>query len=354
MRRNLIGILSLLFFSFLFAVPVGAFDKPDCAPFPTETTEFTLIAEDNIIFEPQAANSGRVIVGNVLVTSFHPPGGTFNNTGIGFVRVGSNTTIDGSVIADVLFLPDAGAPGSIKHCIANQSSLGRIRLSAEPAFPSLVLPLPTYATAHPTCVGSLTSGLCGPNPVVNNCTNGLPPLTVGVVFPNPLAPGCYGPLTIQSGAVLQLAAGVYTFPSVKMNAGARLVGPVTAGAPTATVNVNVDFKTDAGVFISDIKLNVARDTSAEVVKILNNSVVTNVVINAPFGKCHLHTGASLVSCSEVCCEVQDIEPITASCIPPPCTNPDDCVCQCKPGFHFEVSVCAPGVSCDQARSCVPD
>ena len=114
MRRNLIGILSLLFSSFLFAVPASAFDLHQCVPSrPAETTEFTLIAEDNIIFEPQAANSGRIIHGNVLVTSFHPAGGTFNNTGIGFVRVGSNTTIDGSVIADVLFLPDAGAPRSI-------------------------------------------------------------------------------------------------------------------------------------------------------------------------------------------------------------------------------------------------
>lgn len=347
MRRNLIGIFSLLFFSFLCVMPVGAFDLPDCAPFPTETTEFTLIAEDNIILEPQSANSGRVIQGNVMVTSFHPPGGTFNNTGIGFVRVGSNTTIDGTVIADVLFLPDAGAPGSIKHCIANQI-IGTNTAICGTGFPVVGTPFTDYATAHPTCVGSLTSGLCGPNPVINNCVNGLPPLTVGVVFPNPLAPGCYGALTVQNGAVLELVAGVYTFASVKMNAGSRLTGPVTTGAPTATVNVNVDFKTDAGVFISDIKLNVARDTSAEVVKILNNSVVTNVVINAPFGKCHFHTGTAFEKCSEACCEVQDVEPITAKCVP------DGDVCVCPPGFHFEFPTCNDSLTCSQARSCVKD
>ena len=74
-----------------------------------------LVAEDNIIFEPQAANSGRIIQGNVLVTSPHPAGGTFSNTGIGFVKVGANTNIQGTVIADVIILPDAGATITALH-----------------------------------------------------------------------------------------------------------------------------------------------------------------------------------------------------------------------------------------------
>jgi hypothetical protein len=358
MRRNLIGILASVFFSFLFAAPVGAFDLSQCAPFPDETTEFTLIAEDNIIFEPQALQSPpRVIQGNVLVTSLHPAGGTFNNTGIGFVRVGANTNIDGTVIADVLFLPDGGA--TIKHCIANTivANTAAAQASCGSGFPVVGTPFTDYMTAHPTCVGPLTSGLCGPNPVVDNCVNGKPALTVGIPFANPLAPGCYGALTIQSGAVLELVPGVYTFASVNMAVGARLIGPATQGAPTATVNVNTTFITGNGVTISDIKLNVARDTTAEIVQIFNNSMVNNVIVNAPFGKCHLHTGDILDRCSEVCCEVLDVEPIIAKCVPP--TPP---VCVCPPGTHFEFGTMgtdscddAPtGLTCSQYRSCVPD
>ena len=116
MQRQLIGILSLLFSSFLFAVPASAANLPECTA-PDGTTEFVLISEDNIIFEAQQVNSGRIINGNVLVTSIHPLNGTFNNTGKGFVRVGANTNINGTVIADVIFLPDGGA--TITDCVAN-------------------------------------------------------------------------------------------------------------------------------------------------------------------------------------------------------------------------------------------
>jgi hypothetical protein len=335
MQRKLIGILSLLLSSLLFAVPASAVNLPLCAA-PDGTSEFVLIAEDNIIFEPQSANSGRVIDGNVLVTAPHPVNGPFNNTGKGFVKVGSNTNINGTVIADVILLPDAGA--TIKQCVANTL------VANTPAAKAVCGPWPcaanvntcvvpgapftAYATAHPTCVepplGTLTAfpALCGPTPTVNPCVVGRPPLTVGVVFPNPLAPGCYGALKLENGAVLEFAPGVFTFASVKMNAGSRLVGP-------ATVNVNGDFKTDAGVFITDINLNIALQSASEVLKIFNNSILTSTVINAPFGKCHLHTGTALASCSEACCKVLDVEPITAEC-----DRPESQFCACPTGFKF--------------------
>ena len=92
-------------------------------------------------------------------------------------------------------------------------------------------------------------------------------------------------------------------------------------------------------------------------KIFNNSIVNNVIVNAPFGKCHLHTGANFDRCSEVCCEVVDVEPIIATCTPPP---PD--VCVCPPGTHFALEGAGPdsctgvepGLTCSQYRSCVPD
>ena len=174
MRRQLIGILSLLFASFLFAVPASAVDLPQCAHpvgnppvFPGEilVTHFALVAQDNLIFEAQAANSGRVINGNVLVTSLHPgprPGGVpcisgpgcgnFSNTGIGFVRVGSNTTITGTVFADVLFLPDAGAPGSFTHCVTNRL------VGTNPAICGTVETFAAFNASNPTCAAGPVFG----------------------------------------------------------------------------------------------------------------------------------------------------------------------------------------------------
>lgn len=359
MQSKLIGMLSLLFSSFLFAVPASAANLPACAA-PDGTTEFVLIGEDNIIFEPQQANSGRIINGNVLVTSSHPLNGTFNNTGKGFVKVGANTNINGTVIADVILLPDGGA--TITECVANtlmantaaaQAVCGPWPCAANvhtcvvnPALPGTTT-FTEYATAHPTCVesplGTLTfSSFCGPTPVADPCVIGKPPITVGLNFPNPLPPGCYGALTIANGAVLNLDPGVFIFPSVRMNPGATLIG-----APS-TVNVNDKFFADAGTSITDIKLSVAFKTASEIVEIFNNSTLTNVDINAPFGKCHFHTGTAL-ECAEACCKILDVEPITAKC--------GGDVCACPAGFKFELPPLDPQPNQSpvdiRARNCVP-
>lgn len=368
MQHKLLGFMSLLFSLFLFAVPASAFDLNQCSPFPTETTEFTLIAQDNVIFEAQQANSGRIIQGNVLVTSttvtkLGSPEGT------GFAKVGANTVIDGTLIAKEILLPDGGGPGlpkspgpgnetfSIRHCIADiiVANTPAARAMCGTGFPVVGTPFTTYATTAPTstCVGNLTvSAICGATPAVNHCTDGLPKLTVTTLSPpDLLATGCYGALVIDPGAVLNLAAnGVYIFASVDMGAGAKLNGGCTApGACTgtsSTVNVNGKFLTNAGVFITNINLNVAAATTAEVVKLRENSTETNVVINAPLGKCHLHTGSSLLACSEACCKVLDVEPIIAECEGPP-----GAPCVCPAHFKFEVPLFPAGAA-DKQRNCV--
>lgn len=330
MQRKLIGMLSLLACSFLFAVPASAVNLPQCAA-PDGTTEFVLVSQNNIIFEAQQANSGRIINGNVLVTSKHPLNGTFSNTGIGFVKVGANTNIQGTVIADVILLPDGGA--TITDCVANTLVANTAQAQAVcgpwPCAANVHTcvvpgaPFDAFAAANPTCVDPLQfSSLCGPTPVADNCVIGKPPIDVDVVFPNPLAPGCYGALTLENGAVLKLSPGTFTFPTVHMKPGSRLTGG------PSTVNVNGLFIADAGSFITDINLSIAQKTAAEILQIFNNSVLTNVVINAPFGKCHLHTGTDL-ACSEACCQVLDVEPITAEC------NPPAAFCACKQGFKFQ-------------------
>jgi hypothetical protein len=363
MQRSLIGISSLLFSSFLFAVPAGAANLPQCAA-PDGTTEFVLIADDNIIFEPQTLqNPPRIIQGNVLVTSLHPLGGTFGNTGNGFVKVGANTNIQGTVIADVIILPDGGA--TIGACIANTIIGSAVALSKgscknlptpTPAAPAAPFTFNTYAAAHPACVeaplGTLTTfpSLCGATPVVAACANAAGPLTVanGGTLTLPPAPApfppdttCFGALVLEDGAVLNLGTGPWTFKSVKMKAGSKLIGPVGG----ATVNVNGKFETDPGVSITNIDLNIAFNTTAEVATIQKNSTLTNVNINAPFGKCHIWTGTAF-TCSEACCKVLDVEPITAEC------QPDVDICVCPEGFVFGVDPNTTTPENQAARLCV--
>ena len=59
------------------------------------------------------------------------------------------------------------------------------------------------------------------------------------------------------------------------------------------MNVNGQFITEAGVFIENINLNSA-SAQGDVVGIFNNSVLTNVVVHAPFGTCHPHTNSELL------------------------------------------------------------
>ena len=82
------------------------------------------------------------------------------------------------------------------------------------------------------------------------------------------------------------------------------------------MNVNGKFNTVPGVTIENIDLNVALAASGEVVTIQKNAILTNVHINAPFGRCHIWTGTHF-ECAEACCKILDVEPITAACIPTP-------------------------------------
>jgi hypothetical protein len=328
MRRQLIGILSLVFFSFLFALPASAANIPACGPNDDGTNEFTLVGQDQAIFE--GSDKPKTIEGNVLVTG-----------PAGLVKIGKNITITGTVTANKIEFHSSGTAHVLGKCVANVVT-GNVTGSDASCAVHSNTDFDAFEAAHPNCVNPAAfSSLCGATPVTDPCTNGKPPLTVGVVFPNPLAPGCYGALVLDPGAVLNLAPGTFTFATVRMKAGSKLFGP-------ATVNVNGQFITEPGVFITDIKLNSSFSTG-DVMAIFNNSVLTRVVINAPFGRCHPHTGTAL-ECSEICCQTLDVEPITAVC-------GVDAVCACPQGFKFILPPQSPvfGQSpvSNQARDCEP-
>jgi len=346
MRHKLIGILSLLVCSLLFVVPANAVDLPACAA-PDGTIHFSLVGQDQAIFE--GSDKPKTIEGNVLVTG-------------GPVKLGKNINIVGTVIADRIEFHSSGT-SSAGECVANQITGPPGKSGASCITPPATTTLGVLGThtpndfnnfeaAHPTCVRSfandpaapLFQNLCGLAFVGDACANAANPLAVAegatLTLPNAQFPSgsCIGALTLNKGAVLNLT-GTYTFKQVTMKSGAQLNGP-------ATVNVNGQFLTEPGVFITNITLNIA-SAQGDVLAIFNNSVLSGVVINAPFGRCHPHTGTSLVDCSEVCCKTLDIEPITVG----PCEE-KGILCECGEGFKFEVPSFANGGAGAKQRNCV--
>ena len=304
MQRKVIGILSLLVCSLLFAMPASAANIPVCGPNADGTNEFTLVGQDQAIFE--GSDSPKIIQGNVLVTGPN-----------GLVKLGKNITITGTVTAHKIEFHSSGTADVQGKCVANiitgpggsGASCGPHGANGE---------FDAFEAAHPNCVSPAAfSSLCGPTPVVAACANAAAPLTVAegatLNLPADNPATCFGTTVLEKGSVLNLTApGPYSFKSIRMKSGSQLNGV----GGQATVNVNGQFITEPGVFISHIALN-SPSATGDVMAIFNNSILTNVVINAPFGRCHAHTGTALKECSEMCCKTLDIEPITAECIPTP-------------------------------------
>lgn len=364
MQHKVIGILSLLFASFLFAVPASAVDLPQCT-IPTDfvTTgvspiHFTLVAKDNFIFEGGNPASSIINGGNVLVTFRGPAVNPGTPNGIGFVKLGPNVEINGTVVADTIIFSD-NFTAHASECIARV-------ITGKPRIPTPTSCLPTttpslnfetFALAHTDCIGAastvFSAGFCGPTPVVASCATTAAPLTVAngttLTLPNAQFPdgSCIGSLTLKKGAVLNLS-GTYTFKDARMQSGSQLNGP-------ATVNVNGLFITESGALITDIDLNLA-SSQGDCVQIFNNSILTRVVVNAPFCRCHPHTGTQLLACSEMCCKAGDIEPITAVC-----EGPTPEFCKCEQGFKFQNNWQAPPPNnvgpivgdLQDSRNCVP-
>lgn len=331
MPHKLVGILSLLVCSFLFAVPASAANIPACGPNFDGTNDFTLVGQDQTIFE--GSDTPKVIQGNVLVTGPN-----------GLLKIGKNIIITGTATANRIEFHSSGTSRVEQKCVANviTGPLG----GSDPtcAAHGANGEFDAFEAAHPNCVNPAAfSSLCGATPVANACVNGAPNLTVAVGTTTNLPadnPGvtCYKDLVLETGAVLNLT-GTFNFKTIRMKSGSQLNGV----GGQATVNVNGQFITEPGVFITKINLNSSFSTG-DVIAIFNNSILTGVVINAPFGRCHPHTGTALKDCSEICCKTLDVEPVTAEC------QPGSDVCSCPDGFVFQEPSTPAN---DLARVCVP-
>ena len=170
MPRNLIGILSLLLFSFLVAVPASAVDLPFCGPNVDGTNHFTIVAKDVIDFEGGNVPGQTVInkipssgdAGNVLVTS-----------PTGRIDVGPNVRINGTATAKTINFPSSGT-SFIAKCVADVIT-GNPGMSGPGCTPVAGHPadFTAFLAAHPNCVDSqvFSDSGCGPTPVVDTCVS---------------------------------------------------------------------------------------------------------------------------------------------------------------------------------------
>jgi hypothetical protein len=355
MSRKLIGILSSLVCSFLFAGPASAVTLPACGPNADGTNHFTLVAKDLIDLEGGNVPGQTIInkipssgdAGNLLVTSL-----------TGKVEVGPNVTINGTVTAKTINFPGNGT-SVIANCVADIIT-GNPGASGPSCFPVANHPadFTAFLAAHSDCVDTAGSGptfetLCGPTPVVDACVNSAPNLTVAmgatVNLPDASGRTCFKNVNLNDGAVLNLT-GTFTFGTLLVQSGAQLNGLPVTTPPTAIVNVNGGVQTEPGALINNINIKVPRTGNA--VNIEKNSILTNVVVIAPFGTCHPHTGTQLLGCSEFCCKFLDVEPVTGEC-----NGGDLLVCACPQGSKFELPPFDPQPTESpadiRARNCVP-
>jgi len=314
MKRTLLTLSLTLVGALLFAATAQA---TSCGG-----VEFTLVAQNNIGFE----QGPTTINGNVLVTS-----------ATGTANVGAHNRINGKLFAANIFV---GTNAFVEEChgaVSGPGTCGATFPFDPPAACTATFPPPPLVVpAADVCANT------APNVTVTNGT-----ITVGgVPQAPPLAPGCYGSLRLNANAVLELqTTSPYRFKDIRMLTGSTLESDTVL--TKATVNVNGLTVSEPGVFITDIHLNSAAKIGAGVA-LGNAATLLRTVINAPFTNIHPRTGTALQECSELIGKTLTIEPINTDCVPP------DLICVCPPGSHFETQVCAPGLSCEDARRCVPN
>src|SRR5262245_4524655 len=241
-------------------------------------TDYTLFAKTNVKMKDGALLS---IQGNVGV----------NDVG-GLLRIGAANKIMGAAFADTMVF---GRGAKVDNCAFNASTRGD-PTAACTEISSTILPI----TAWP------------PVPV--------PVVSVGVLNPIcpadgalALAPGNYGDLKVKGGCVLTLSAGTYSFKTLHMKAGSRMVG---AGATSTFIHVLRLVVTEPRVTINDASITSISVGTSEAIKIASDSVLNNVRLYAPNARLRLHQGGVYKNFEGIA-ESITVDPITigvpASC-----------------------------------------
>jgi len=124
-----------------------------------------------------------------------------------------------------------------------------------------------------------------PTPAADSCVDTAQNVTVQPGQTQALAAGCYKDVRVNVGGTLNLN-GAHNIRSVLLKNGASLNGP-------AVVNLKGNFHTEANANVNGIQLNIAKVSTAPLVVIGPKNTILNSVLNAPFARIHLHTGAGL-------------------------------------------------------------
>jgi hypothetical protein len=193
----------------------------------------------------------------------------FGNAGVndvgGRLRVGAFNIIRGTAAADDMFF---GTHSVVDGCDFNTST------GVDPnAVCGSQAPVTAPITVWP------------PAPVepVPSCVNTQPSEIVPHGESKILDPGCYGDVRIGGEATLTLAAGTYSFKSLRLKNRSHLNGN------GAIVNVKGLVVTKPSVAIIGVTIN-SSVSRGVVVRIGKGSFLEDVLLNVPDGTVHLHRG----------------------------------------------------------------
>jgi hypothetical protein len=218
----------------------------------------TINGVDYVLFGKKAIrmeNGPINIIGNVAV----------NDVG-GLLNVGAFNIITGTATADVIKVPKSA---QITACRFNNSDPDAA-IACGTTGPA-VLPITTWPPL--------------PVPVIPACVSSAPDFIVpdnGTSLP---AGSCLRNVRLKNGATLTLSAGTYNFRTLFMGAGSSLIGN------GATVNLLRGFNTESNVSVLDVMITSVA-SGFEVIEPGHKSLFDNVVLYAPNGRIHLHSGAT--------------------------------------------------------------
>ncbi len=309
MRRFAFGILGLLGIAFA-AAPASAVNVPECGG------DFIVFAKEDIVMEAGLT----LLFGDIFVQS-----------PTGQIKVGANNIIHGTVSASKIIV---GNGAVVDECVADTITLlgtGKCTVASPPGsfnpsaacLASAPIPLPAFPA------------VCTPGTVQNIPNN----------TTTALAPGCYNNFRIGKNSTVTLTpGGQYFFKGneVRLLEGAKLISGTGQPAAAAVVNIQGILISENNIELNNLLVNV-NSTTGQAVQIFFNSLLQDVVINAPLGNNHPHAGMQLRGNTELIAKTfHDIQPITNE--RPPVND----ICVCPIGFHFPV----PGPTPD--RICVPN
>jgi hypothetical protein len=299
MRRFLLSLALLLGLT----APAAAVTIPGCG-------DFTLFAKDDINME----NGTLLLNGDV-----------FLQNATGEVHVGAKNRIKGTIFANQIFL---GTGAVVDNCVANviigDKGTCLTKTTGAGSFGVGVQPASCFAQFPPASPDFQ-------NTSVDACVATAAAISVATNQTLDIAELCAGKVRLFSDSKLRLLNTLINMKRLQLDSNSALDG---IGLLPTFVNVLGVIKMGGGVELSNLILRSQEDTG-DVISVGLGALLDNVLLLAPNGKIHVHTGA-LLNASSVVAQTIAVEPATFFAPPPPP------ICTCPAGFHPAAPVaCVP-------------